>query len=69
MSAPVIGRVEFAPYVAGADALKREQERTAALLSVLREILALADVGCGSNPPPIAARVRKLALDAIAAAK
>ena len=77
MNAPTIGRIEFAPYVVSADALKREQARSASLLAALRAIVAESDMGCrdSGNPARDADRlaalfsIRHLALDAIFKAK
>lgn len=73
MNAPVVGRVEFAPYVVGADALKREQARSASLLAALRLVLQEVDPACarGADALRLGAlyATRKIVLDAITAAK
>ena len=73
MNAPTIGRIEFAPYVVGADALKREQERSAALLAACRQVARMADLALTLRAPEqITAdlqAIRRTALDAINNAK
>ena len=70
MSDPIIGRVEFAPYVVGADALAREQKRSAALLEALRRIASKADAALDLRMHELARadvqELRMIALNAIA---
>lgn len=68
-ASPTLGELRAQLAITEAERDLLAAQSAGVLLAAMREILALADVGCGRNPPPIAARVRKLALDAIHNAK